>query len=475
MLFKRFKQFILSNCLVSKGDTVILAVSGGPDSLCLLHLFNRMADQYRLKLVVAHLNHQLRPEAGDEETGVAALASGLGLPFEAETVDIRSYKKQQGLSEEAAGREARYRFLHRIARKYNAAALALGHHRDDQAETVLLNILRGCGTDGLAGMLPLSSYQGIRLVRPLLGFQREEIEAYCREKGLNPYTDSSNLEKEYRRNRLRLELIPHLAKCYNPQIKEALAGLADLAAADRLFLHSMASKKAGEIVFYDKNRVSLILKNLVELPEALSGRVIRLALRHFQSRKEYGRNHISQLLEMAVSQKPGGKLTLPGGLTANLYRNRLVIIKEFVASNGKLVATELKIPGMTLLPGKRGIYARIGSKGDLTWPPPAYCAYLDYQSLPVGKMMIRGREPGDRFHPQGAGGSKKLKDFLIDRKIDKNFRDWLPLVTIGKEIIWVAGIRIAHPYRITEATEKILILEYKSFVNRKKPRPFAYR
>jgi tRNA(Ile)-lysidine synthase len=466
MLFEGFIQYIKTNRLVCPGDTIILAVSGGPDSFCLLHLFNRLAVWFNLKLVVAHLNHQLRPEADEEEAGVADLASKLGLDFESEAVDIRSYKKAERLSEEAAGRKARYRFFAEIARKHSAKAVALGHHRDDQAETVLLNILRGCSVDGLAGMRPLSSYRGIRLIRPLLPFRRSEIEAYCLEKELHFFTDSSNLEQNYRRNRLRLDLMPHLAENYNPQIVEALAGLGELAAADRRFLGMLACRAAKTMVRRGNSRVTIDLDAFSGLAEALRGRVLLLAVNCLNPGKEISRRHVKQLLKLADCHKSGQFLSLPGGIKAYRHRGRLIMVEKNDPKNDDFVVTKLKVPGKTLLPGRRELVAWIRAKDDLTWPPPRYRAYLDYDNLPTGTLLVRKRIPGDRFFPQGAAGSKKLKDFLIDHKIDRRARDWLPLVTVGDEIVWVAGLRIAHPYRVTERTNQVLVLELRSLLTR---------
>jgi tRNA(Ile)-lysidine synthase len=460
MLFERFKNCLAKNELVKKNETIVLAVSGGPDSLCLLHLFNRLASAYNLKLVVAHLNHGLRPEAALEEAGVAALAAQLNLPFKTKRVNIRSYKKRLKLSEEAAGRRARYRFLLRVARSFQADAIALGHHRDDQAETVLLNLLRGSGIDGLSGMLPLRRLNGIKLIRPLLDFRRSEIETYCLDQGLEPYTDSSNLETEYTRNKIRLDLIPHLEKRYNPQIREALAGLAELAAEDRLYFEHQLRKKTGKLAEQRGNYTFLDLSSFNNLPRALSSRILRQLLSHYRTGRELGRVHLNQLLKLAKDGNTGARLHLPGGLRALKTNDSLILARKNDLKPQKIGEQELLIPGFTKLPGGKAISARLTQKDDLDWPPQRSSAYLDFDTIPPGRIMIRSRQPGDRFHPQGATGSKKLKSFLIDQKVDQMMRDSLPLVTVGGAIIWVAGLRIAHPHRVTNKTVQVLCLEY---------------
>jgi len=460
MLFKRFKEYAVERKLVSRGETIVLAVSGGPDSLCLLHLFNRLASEYSLKLIVAHLNHGLRQEAAAEEDGVAALADTMNLPFTSKKVNIKNYKKRFGLSEEAAGRRARYRFLIQTARNFQAEAIALGHHRDDQAETVLLNLIRGSGIDGLSGMFPSRLLNKVRLIRPLLDFKRCEIETYCFEHGLKPFTDSSNLETDYNRNKVRIELIPFLEERYNPQIREALVRLARLAVEDRLYFEHQARKIAGRLAEHRGSAIYLDLSLLNALPRAISSRVLRLLLRRYRTGQELGSTHMNQLLKLAAEGKTGSRLKLPGGLRAFKTSSDLIIARKDLLKVEKLAERELAVPGLTQLPGGKVIRASITRSEDLAWPPESNSAYLDYDSIPSGRIVIRSRKPGDRFHPQGAIGSKKLKSFLIDQKVDQIQRDALPLVTIGSEIIWVAGVRIADPYRVTGKTARILLLEY---------------
>lgn len=455
------KNFIKKNDLLIEGDTVIVAVSGGPDSLCLLHLLKRLSSEYMLNLVVAHLNHCLRPEAVQEADGVGKIAAALSLPFEVRAVDIRNYKKKHAISEEAAGREARYGFLFETARKYKASRIALGHHLDDQAETVLLNVIRGTGVDGLAGMLPRRARGDIYLIRPLLCLRRSEIESYCDDNNLQPFTDSSNLETNYTRNRLRLELIPQLQVQYNPRIREALFRLGSLAAGDRIFLQNLARKKYYSLARFINHETILDRQALLNLPPALQGRVLRHALRKHVSVKEISSLHIGQLFDLAENGRAGSQLTLPGKLSAYFSYKHLVIRTAPDPKRKELRPVVLHIPGTVLLPEGHKISACITDVSELSWPPPAYRAYLDLDKIPSSSLIVRSRMPGDRFHPQGASGAKKLKDFLIDRKVPFYRRESLPLVTAEENIIWVAGIRINELYRVTGQTKQALVLEFK--------------
>ncbi len=459
---EKVKRFISDKRMLAAGDKVVVAVSGGPDSLCLLHIFYQLSLEKNLALIVAHMNHCLRPEAQEEADGVAKIASAWGLHYEERAVNIRKLKQKYRLSEEDAGRRARYRFLYQVAKKYNAGAIALGHHLDDQAETVLLNIIRGTGVDGLAGMRPKRIEKEIKLIRPLLCLRRVEIESYCRENKLEPFTDSSNLETEYTRNKLRLQLIPQLEKDYNPKIKEALYNLAKLAAADRHYLQGLALRYFERLARSNNNETRIALGPLLQLPQALRGRLLRIALRKHLSPRKFGRKQIEQLLELCRAGSAGGMITLPGDIRANCVAGNLVLGYNPVAGPAITDPIPLKIPGKTPLPGKAAITAHITEKEKLSWPPPKYRACLDYEKLVADQLHIRTRLPGDRFYPQGAPGRKKLKDFLIDQKTPLHRRDVIPLVTCGDEIIWIAGLRIAHPYRVTDDTTQVLSLDYRA-------------
>ncbi len=429
--------------------------------MALLHMLKAISHRFQLRLVVAHLNHGMRPEAGIEEAAVKDIAEAWSISFESRTVDVRDLKTSRGISEEEAGRTARYSLLFDTAHKYGASKIALGHHLDDQAETVLLNIIRGTGVDGMAGILPAYKRGGIKLVRPLLCLRRHEIEAYCKENDLRTFTDSTNLETDYTRNRLRLDLIPRLEEEYNPRIREALYGLAVLAYEDRQLLQALARKKYLELAGLGRQETIFNRKDLSSLPLALSSRILRIAHKKYAPAKELDRFHVEKIMELITGEKTTAQITLPGDAVLYLSQSQVFITGARQVSGMIPVQNPLQLPGKTYLPGGSLIEARVVDKADLTWPPSKYQACLDYQALPPGELTVRPRWPGALFHPQGSGGKKKLKDFLIDQKIPRHRRDQIPLVTVGSEIIWVVGLRIAHPYRVTGQTEKVLQLEFK--------------
>lgn len=460
------------HALLKKNDLVIVAVSGGPDSLTLLHMLKNIAQSFRLRLVVAHLNHCMRPEADQEEAAVINLAESWSLAHVSRSVKVRELKRIKGISEEEAGRQARYKLFLDAAYKYGASKIALGHHLDDQAETVLLNVIRGTGVDGLAGILPITRRSGIDIIRPLLCLRRHEIEAYCSEMKLEPFTDSSNLETDYTRNKLRLELIPQLEKKYNPRIREALFGLAALAAEDRCLLQALSNRKYLELAGFGNKEIIIGRNKLLKLPLALSSRILRKAHKRFAPERELDSYHIGRIFNLLESKKTTGQVTLPGKASLYLSQQRIVITSSDKEKKPCFPPKTLSVPGKTVLADGSIIEARFRNKEELSWPPLKYQAYLDYNLLPSGILTVRARWPGARFYPQGLSGGKKLKDFFIDQKIPRHRREFVPLVTDGDKIVWVVGLRIAEHYRVTANTEKILVLSYKKL---KMPRQIKTR
>ncbi len=457
---KKVKEYISREGLLKKGDKVIVAVSGGPDSFALLHILHELSRELKLELIVAHLNHSLRKEAEVEEAEVGKIALSWSLVFESKTVDIKRLKKQKGISEEEAGRLARYEFLFDTANKYGASKIASGHHLDDQAETVLLNVLRGTGVDGLAGILPKSRRKGFTLIRPLLCLRRREIEQYCRENDLQPFTDSSNLETDYTRNKLRLELIPELEKRFNPRLRETLFGLAELAAADRHYLQRLTREKYLEIARPRRDSIAFRRNDLINLPPALKNRILHLTLKMYLSPGQIGRHHIHQLRGLIEKGSTGDELILPGGVWACLDYNNLTVYNPGYSGDLNITEITLEVPGQAGLPGGRKIKAGVVDIDHLSRRPGKYRACLDYDLIPTKFLKICSRWPGARFYPQGSKGSKKIKDFFIDQKVPRQNRENVPLIVAGDDIIWVAGIRIAHPYRVTDRTKRVLVLEY---------------
>jgi tRNA(Ile)-lysidine synthase len=499
---------VAADALWSAGATLVVAVSGGADSLCLLGaLLALQASPASAvapgELVVATLDHGLRGAAGAADARwVAELAASLGLRCVAEQVETRASASAQHLSLEDAARRLRYRFLRRVGAEVGAARIALGHTLDDQAETILLRLLRGSGLDGLAGMRPLRG----DLARPLLGVTHAQAVAYCAARGWLPREDLTNRDERYLRNRVRRRLLP-LLEAYNPNVRRTLARNASLIADDLAALEAATDVAWAEVVSVEQaDRVELRLAALREQAPALRRRVVRraaqrlLALPHPPSpplpREEGGAEsagglearHIALIERFIVEGRTGGALSLPDGLRVALGYETLSLTRvsqpsqRADATQATETAWRLPIPGAVEIAalGWRVLAAPLetppGLEGDALppiprTPPLSYGSgmsggargelrvYLDADRIGGDALTVRAWRPGDRFRPLGMAREKKLQDVLSDAKVPRELRHRLPIICLGERIVWVAGVRIADEFKLTPATSRALALQ----------------
>jgi tRNA(Ile)-lysidine synthase len=498
-------DFIQRYSLISPEDIVVVSVSGGADSVCLLHILSKWRKRLGIKLHIAHLNHQLRGvESEADAEYVSNLAGSLGIPITIDRQDVTAYRIERNCSIEEAARELRYSFLAGVAREVGANRIAIGHTRDDQVETILMHILRGTGITGLCGLAPCSPIaydrQGMSLpteaatvakgqrsnpliIRPLLDITREETASYCQEHQLEPRIDSSNLSPVFFRNRLRLHLLP-LLRQYNPSIDQALLRLADIAKEDNAFIEQQASELWDEMVRQENNTVYLDKKQLADLPIALQRQLFRAAITKLTGDvRDIEASHIEAA--KSLLDKPASKrISLPHGLICHGGYDELVI-----ASPPSVIASEawqsqlppcpfpplpgevpLKVPGKTVFPGWRVIASII--RGRTVSPSSRrsidtskrtgqgnFIAYFDLPRTGT-ELLVRQRRPGDRFQPLGMSISKKLYEFMVDTKIPRSWRDHIPIVSSPQQIIWVVGWRTDDRFKATEDSKEILRLEF---------------
>lgn len=448
--------------MVERQELVVVAVSGGPDSVALLHLLYSLMDELGISLHVAHLNHMFRgAEAEEDAFFVAGLAKSYRLSATIEAIDVPAYRKATGLSAQTAAREVRYLFLQEVAQKNGAGKIALAHQADDQAETVLINFLRGAGTTGLKGILPVRDNF---FIRPLLMARRTEIENYCREKKLSFRHDSSNLKPVYLRNRVRMELLPLLESEYNPAIVALLLRLGDICREEDAYLEELARTAYRSVAQNDGNgTISLELARLREMPRAILRRVFRLAWRDLVGGEpDLSFTHTKALLDLLDNDAgPGTCASLPAGGRATRSYKALHIFTGCQKPQVGSFQYLLQVPGTTYIPE-----LACTVRADLTTPnrvpqprslPPSE-ALLDCAKLPL-QIFVRQRLPGDLFCPFGSRKAVKLKDFLIKQKVPRAERDYLPLISTPEEIIWVGGIRIGEKWKIEEDTKKVLHLK----------------
>jgi len=440
--------------MLPSGALVVVAVSGGPDSVALLHALHTLSGEFSVKLHVFHMDHGLRGESSREDARcVRALAECLGLPVTVVEVPPGKLHAMPG-SLEANARAVRYREAAALARRIGARCIALGHNRNDQAETMLMRLLRGAGARGLAGIPPVREEGGLRYVRPLLGVSRAEIEAYCREAALFPRVDESNLTPAYLRNRIRLQLLPMLEREYNPALVANLAQTAAVLRDEDALLDQLAAevlercRVAGAGVGFQCGPV------LAE-PIALARRVVRLAAREAAGDGyDLGFTAVAQVLDAMKSQTGSRTLDLPGGLRAVLeYGACRFFGPDEKNSFSSTAVWPVAAEGVTELP-ELGLTVEVTRSGI---PHGPWEAAFDADRLP-GALSVRFRRPGDRIYPTGMTGSKKLQDLLVDAKVPRRLRDSVPLLTSGDEIIWVIGHRLDRRFLADQTSRSILMV-----------------
>ena len=466
-LFKKTRSAIVE--LVSPGDRVLVAVSGGIDSLALLYLLEQFSKELGYELFVAHLNHLARGKESDEDARfVGKEADKLSLPFFIEEIDVAREKPHLKTSFQESARILRYRFLEKILLSIKGNKIAVGHTADDQVETVLMNLLRGAGLRGLAGIPKKRGH----VIRPLLGCTRDELKLFLKKRNLPYRMDSSNNEKKYLRNKIRHDLIPFL-RTFNSDISGNLVGLAEIVREDDDWISGKTRELYSQLVTTPNGMRGLCfnISEFQKQPLAMKRRLIREALYQLKGNlRAITALHVRQVLDLFVHAIVGSRLKLPGdvGVSCDYGTVNFSLSEEsednLVFPPGRKKKTiRLKVPGVTsLAEGRVQLHAR------LIEPPVVFPesvdekqAYLDFEK--TGEFIgARFFQPGDLFVPLGMRGHKKLKSYFIDRKIPREKRPFIPILTNAEDdIIWIYGERISDRFRISEKTQKVLFIEGK--------------
>jgi len=494
-------SLIRQKCLIPRGEVVVVGVSGGADSVCLLHVLAEHSAELGIGLHVAHLNHLMRgTEALEDAEYVSSLAAELGVPATVGEEDVATYRSRRKCSLEEAARELRYAFLGGVAAGLGAKRVAVGHTSDDQVETVLMHVLRGAGLSGLRGLEPctrmalrkgewgagagLFSREGsasteFSVIRPLLGISRKEALDYCVAQRLAPRMDSSNLSLSLLRNRLRLELLP-LLRQYNPGIDGAILRLALFGGEDDEFIEEWASLLWGELATPDDEAVRLDRARLGSLPASLQRRLLRLALGRIAGDvRDIESRHIEAA--RALLSKPAGKMAvLPAGLRCYGDYDELVVgpaswqpappswLRAFSSLESSIPVT---VPGEIVLAGWKMVVAvvpkRVGHPAGRSYraeeresPEEGWNLLAELDAGVLGTdLVVRKTQPGDRFKPLGMNGSKKLREFMIDARIPRSWRDHIPVLCSHGRIAWVLGCRIDDRFKVDEHTAEVVRLE----------------
>ena len=460
---REMHRFISQHTMIEDEETILIAVSGGADSLALLYGLHALQTHLNCHLHVVHLNHSLREDSAADAEFVHEHAKRLGLPFTGHTVDLHSLNKQWKLSVEAAGRKARYELYESVCAQTGATKVALGHHQDDSAETVLMNLIRGAGSNGLKGIEPVRDG---KFVRPLLQFNRTEIETYLTKIDVVPRHDPTNKDTQFLRNRIRHELIPLLEQKYNPNIKTGLYRTAEIISAESAYIDEITFEAyeacklrvpQSKDIMLDRTR---FLHNHTVLQRRLIRHSIAESIGHIS---DFSFDHYTAILTIINGDKPNAAITLPNGL--NFRRAYQQLIFESTPAHPQDYNCLLNIPGDTYISELDvEIQADLYDipQGDIsTVPDGTYEAIFDFDTIQL-PLTVRNRQKGDRFQPYGMEGTKKIKDYLMDVKVPLSERDRIPMVISGNDIIWVIGFTTHEKYKILHQTQRVLQLNYEN-------------
>lgn len=463
--------FLRSQALVRPYDRILVGCSGGPDSTALLHLLHRLAHLWPIRLGVAHFDHALRgASARADADWVANLATTLNLPFYYGTADVRGHKGKKKVSLQTAARQLRLKFFWEIKHEHQYHSLALGHTADDQVELFFLRLLRGAGPEGIKGMWPANS---TGIIRPLLGTSKAQIVNWLESEGLSYCLDNSNLSRKYRRNQLRLDLLPRLL-AYNPRLGEAITRFQTLLQEQEDYLQQKAAQIFADLAMSTTNApLRLPVSKLLALHPVLQKRVLRLACAQAGVPLEgLSFRHMEAALHLCRHPQSAGEISLPGNW--RLVRESARILWQPAPTprlpESELVMADLEAGRCTFLDRTFTwtVYP-IDGYNKITASPP-HIALMDFQKLQY-PLRLRTFRPGDRFQPLGMAGVKKLQDFFVDVKIPRSQRLSIPLLVSRDQIVWVVGHRLSELVKVTPQTQLILRLEASPLLDVPDPGP----
>jgi len=459
ILEKKVLAAIKKYQLIEENDHIVVGVSGGPDSMALLYCLLEARKTIPFSIHIAHVNHGVRgEEARSDQVFVERISKELALPYYTRNVNMIEYGKEKGITAEEAGRELRYGFFRDILRSLGKGKIAVAHNMNDQAETLLMRIMRGTGPDGLKGM----DYKSNDIIRPILGIDRKEIEDYIEEKGIETVLDKTNLQPIYSRNKVRLELIPYIEENFNPNIINTLWRMSRIFSLDLNFLEEHTKIKFKNMLkSRDKNSIILHGSKFLEEDRSIQQRIVRNAILEINnSLQGITESQIGGAVDLLSNLQTGKEFHLSNNIVLRINYDEIIIEKSRDRKQIEY-SYHIDIPASIILDNGYHFETKILTKDEnFIMEKTKNIKYFDYDKV-KGKIKIRNRRDGDRFTPFGMKGSKKLKDYFIDEKVPRDLRDRIPLVVDEENILWVVGYRTNELYKVTEDTKRILSISYK--------------
>jgi tRNA(Ile)-lysidine synthase len=455
-MIKKVKQTIEKYNLLDKGDRVVVALSGGPDSTALLVILTQIAEEIGFNLIAAHINHGLRAEESDEDEKYSReLSENMGVAFVAHKADKTGVEK--GVSPEDYYRRQRYSFLNKVAQEQRAKKIALGHNLQDQAETVLLNLLRGSGLEGLKGILPIRDG---KFIRPLMEVSRREIISFLNAAGIQYRQDSSNESRKYLRNKIRGELIPYIKEKFNPKIEETLAQTAEILRNEDEFIRQYVfAAMDSPYIQRQKNLISLNIAFINKLPLAIRLRLFKVLLESLNPEKNgFSFIHIKSLENLTQGKESGKRISLPAGIAARREYDNLILERKKACPKRIEYEYTMKIPGSINIQARNLTIRLQTTNRDYIDRGSENKVYMDLGKISL-PLILRNRRDGDWFQPLGMKGRKKIKTFFIDHKIPRNERDEIMLIADKISVVWIEKMHLNNRVKIIKKTKNVLELE----------------
>ena len=459
MIFDKTLSTINKYNLIEKGDKIVLGLSGGPDSVCLLHILHRLKDVLDIEVYAAHLNHQIRGiEAQKDALYISKLCESMGITFFVKSINVPQYCNDNKLSLEEGARKLRYEMFFEIKESLNADKIAIAHNMNDQVETVLMRMMRGTGLQGLKGI----DYKrdGV-IIRPILEIERKDIESYCEQYNLNPRIDATNLETIYTRNKIRLELIPYMKENFNSNIVESIVRMSNGLRSDNDFIESEALNKYKQVSSINGENLEINLNKYTDLHKSLKSRIVRYAIKYILGDTNFiDQKHIEEVFDLEKDNKLDKKIVLPRGLFVYRQKDKLVFTMKEIIIEETEFTHKIPINGFVKINEANVIietekmtlnkYKALKKDKSSKW--------FDYNKI-KGEVIVRNRKPGDKI--KLSMGSKKLKQLLIDLKIPKDQRSKIPIIQDDNGILCVGDLRNSEEYKIDKTTKEVLKICFK--------------
>lgn len=438
--------------MINKGEGIILGVSGGADSVCLLTVLNELKGLFNTELYVVHVNHGIRGiEADNDEKYVESLCSSMGIWFRAYRYDVPSLAEKNCLSEEEMGRNIRYDVFEKVREEVGASKIAVAHNSNDSVETILYNMCRGTGIKGVCGIPPVRG----NVIRPIMCCSRNEIEEYLNTRNIRYKMDSTNLKGEYTRNKIRLELIPYISENINTRSQEHILNLAEQLSSIEKYINNESEKAYLQSVGEIEDEIRIDTGLLKQYPDIIRQEVIRRCIEKIAGKlKDITSGHISSVMEL-IDNITGKQVNLPYNIICeNIYGYCRIRKRRSAVTHFKPI--EVIVPGEYIL--ENGSKFILTLENSVNFMEKIYTKWFDYDRI-KNAMQIRFRQNGD-FLEVANGGHKKLKSYFIDEKVPREQRDTVPLLSDGSHIIWIVGYRISEAYKITDSTKNVLKVQY---------------